>query len=69
MEDSRSIIGAMYWKTNSLQTQLIWSRLAVGWKFSLIFGKEKIEQGHLDSIRFLKIRKIICLYLLSPFGF
>ncbi|ACJ41119.1 MULTISPECIES: LysR family transcriptional regulator [Acinetobacter] len=53
MEDSRSIIGAMYWKTNSLQTAINMVEAGLGWgNFPLSLVKEKIEQGHLVQLDF-----------------
>ncbi|EKF44868.1 hypothetical protein W9I_02232 [Acinetobacter nosocomialis Ab22222] len=47
IQDSRSIVGAMYWKTNSLQTAINMVEAGLGWgNFPLSLVKEKIEQGH-----------------------
>ncbi len=46
MQDSRSIVGAMYWKTNNLQTAINMVEAGLGWgNFPLSLVKEKIEQG------------------------
>lgn len=53
MTDSRSIIGAMHWKTNSLQTAINMVEAGLGWgNFPLSLVHEKIEQGHLVLLDF-----------------
>ncbi|WP_323739432.1 LysR family transcriptional regulator [Acinetobacter oleivorans] len=53
MTDSRSIIGAMYWKTNSLQTAINMVEAGLGWgNFPLSLVQEKISQGHLVLLDF-----------------
>ncbi len=53
MTDSRSIIGAMYWKTNSLQTAINMVEAGLGWgNFPLSLVKDKIDQGHLVLLDF-----------------
>jgi len=53
MQDSRSIVGAMYWKTNNLQTAINMVEAGLGWgNFPLSLVKEKIEQGHLVQLDF-----------------
>jgi len=53
MTDSRSIIGAMYWKTNSLQTAINMVEAGLGWgNFSLSLVQEKIDQGQLVLLDF-----------------
>jgi glucose-1-phosphate thymidylyltransferase short form len=45
MTDSRSIIGAMYWKTNSLQTAINMVEAGLGWgNFPLSLVQDKIDQ-------------------------
>lgn len=53
MTDSRSIIGAMYWKTNSLQTAINMVEAGLGWgNFPLSLVRDKIDQGHLVLLDF-----------------
>ncbi|EOQ63880.1 hypothetical protein F935_01509 [Acinetobacter calcoaceticus ANC 3811] len=53
MTDSRSIIGAMYWKTNSLQTAINMVEAGLGWgNFPLSLVQEKIDQGQLVLLDF-----------------
>lgn len=53
MTDSRSIIGAKYWKTNSLQTAINMVEAGLGWgNFPLSLVQDKIDQGHLVLLDF-----------------
>lgn len=53
MKDPRSIIGAMYWKTNSLQTAINMVEAGLGWgNFPLSLVQDKIDQGHLVLLDF-----------------
>ncbi|WP_462184761.1 substrate-binding domain-containing protein, partial [Acinetobacter baumannii] len=64
MEDSRSIIGAMYWKTNSLQTAINMVEAGLGWgNFPLSLVKEKIEQGHLVQLDFKNTKNHLPLFI------
>lgn len=53
MKDPRSIIGAMYWKTNSLQTAINMVEAGLDWgNFPLSLVQDKIDQGHLVLLDF-----------------